>query len=353
MTEDSSFTVSNPIGLTTNGSPQEVSYCTTEEILSLRRHHRVKEGIKRLSEKYDSIGKFVPMTGRPPSISSLKSAKEQRERLESVGSKGSTGRSPSSNSFAEGISEHDLLQVEMFYRSHKTEVYVCTSLANLYFGKVIGQKEQWKFAMTGIPVLVLDTGKHHRERKLHIVLAEKGTGFVLWKDKIDQLTTYKAPHVNFHTMRLSTDHTRLAGLSFDDKDAATEFMKRFMDYTSDPEDELLKLGKGKKKKVKQEKTKKFKPPKKQEISQPCCFVHVTKLENSAMEQLENNKSKFQDSVNYDNFLDIPQKEKEGSDVSSLLGSKLTINSDASSMMSADDRSSAMASSFHSEKGGFD
>jgi hypothetical protein len=66
-------------------------------------------------------------------------------------------------------------------------------------------------------------------------------------------------------------------------------VKKYLEYTSDPDDELLKLSKGKKKKVKQEKQKtKFKPPKKTEISQPCCFVHVTKLENTAMENLQNN-----------------------------------------------------------------
>jgi hypothetical protein len=63
-------------------------------------------------------------------------------------------------------------------------------LANLYFGKAIRQNDHWKFAMTGIPVLVLDTGIHHRDRKLHIVLAEKGTGFVLWRDKVDHLTEF-------------------------------------------------------------------------------------------------------------------------------------------------------------------
>ncbi|CAC5412192.1 unnamed protein product [Mytilus coruscus] len=289
MSNTSSFTVSNPIDITSNGSSQEASYCTTEEIVSLRRHHRVKDGIKRLTEKYDSIGNFIPMTGRPPSIASLKSAKEERERLASFGSNesNSISQSPSRTSFAEGISEHDLLQVEMFYRSHKTEVHVCTSLANLYFGKVVGNKEKWKFAMTGIPVLVLDTGKHQRDRKLHVILAEK-------------------------------------------------------------DDELLKLSKGKKKKVKTEKTKKFKPPKKTEISQPCCFVHVTKLENSAMENLQNNKSVISGPVAFENLLDIhDKKEKDSLEVSSLLGSKLTINSDISSTMSEDPTS---VSSYQSEKG---
>lgn len=350
MSTTSSFTVSNPIDITGNGSSQEASYCTTEEIVSLRRHHRVKDGIKRLTEKYDSIGNFIPMTGRPPSIASLKSAKEERERLASFGSNGSNSisQSPSRTSFAEGISEHDLLQVEMFYRSHKTDVHVCPSLANLYFGKVVGNKDKWKFAMTGIPVLVLDTGKHQRDRKLHVILAEKGTGFVLWKDKVDQLTAYKAPHANFHTLHLSTDHTRLAGLSFDDKKAAAEFVKKYLEYTSDPDDELLKLSKGKKKKVKTEKPKKFKPPKKTEISQPCCFVHVTKLENSAMENLQNNKSVISGPVAFENLLDVHDKrEKDSLEVSSLLGSKLTINSDISSTVSEDPTS---ISSYQSEKG---
>lgn len=352
MSQTSSFTVSNPMELTsTNGSSQDAGYCTTEEIISLRRNHRVKDGIKRLTAKYDSIGKFGPMTGRPPSISSLKSAKEERERLASIGSDSSStlSHSPSRNSFAGGISEHDLLQIEMFYRSHKTEVHVCPSLANLYFGKAIRQNDHWKFAMTGIPVLVLDTGIHHRDRKLHIVLAEKGTGFVLWRDKVDQLTAYKAPHANFHTLHLSTDHTKIAGLSFDDKKAASEFVKKYLEYTSDPDDELLKLSKGKKKKVKQEKQKtKFKPPKKTEISQPCCFVHVTKLENTAMENLQNNKSIISGPVAFENLLDkCDIKEKENLEISSILGSKLTINSDASSIMSEDPTS---VSSFPSDKG---
>lgn len=346
MSGTSSFTVSNPVEITLNGSSQDASYCTTEEIISLRRNRRVKDGIKRLAEKYDSIGKFVPMTGRPPSISSLKSAKEERERLASVGSDNSVGHSPSRTSFAEGISEHDLLQIDMFYRSHKTEVHVCPSLANLYFGKVIGQKDQWKFAMTGIPVLVLDTGIHHRDRKLNVILAEKGTGFVLWKDKVDQLTAYKAPHANFHTMHLSTDHTRQAGLSFDDKKAASEFIKKYLEYTSDPEDELMKLSKGKKKKVKQEKSKKFKPPKKTEISAPCCFVHVTKLENTAMQNLQNSKSVISGPVAFENLLNpCDNKGTDSLEVSSLLGSKLTINSDASSILSDDPTSSV-----YSDKG---
>ncbi|XP_076444484.1 uncharacterized protein LOC143282691 [Babylonia areolata] len=219
-------------------------------------------------------------------------------------------------SLAEGVTDEDVQQVEMFYRSHKSEVTVCRSLANLYFGSVSGGNvpssapasfstlngggggvvspapsgvsELWEFVTTGIPVLVLDSGDHVRARQLSLVVAEKGTGFVLWKDVVSHLTDYACPHANFHTLHISSsssssDGSKLAGLSFDDSQAAASFAAALLKLTSDPDDELLMLskkGKKKKKKKKAEgkKKAKFKPPKKTDISQPCCFQHVTKLE---------------------------------------------------------------------------
>ncbi|ESO87184.1 hypothetical protein LOTGIDRAFT_97844, partial [Lottia gigantea] len=178
------------------------------------------------------------------------------------------------------VQEQDLLQVEMFYRSHKTEVTVGKCLANLYFGseKKVDNVEKWDFVNTGIPLLVLDTGEHHRHRRLTFILAEKGTGFTLWKDTIDHLTKYSSPSANFHTMHVSKDHSKLAGLSFDDTNAASEFYTFIQSIMENPDDELLALSKKKKKKKeKKEKKPKFKPPKRSDISQPCCFVHVTKL----------------------------------------------------------------------------
>lgn len=198
-------------------------------------------------------------------------------------------------SLAEGVTEQDVQQVEMFYKSHKSDVTVCHSLANLYFGSGAASakntspalmsspasgSETWEFVSTGIPVLVLDSGSHVRSRQLSIVLAEKGTGFPLWRDVVSHLTQYVCPHANFHTLRVSADSNKLAGLSFDDSKAAADFAATFKQLTSNPDDDLLMLSKkGKKKKKKQESKKvKYKPPKKTDISQPCCFQHVTKLE---------------------------------------------------------------------------
>lgn len=62
-------------------------------------------------------------------------------------------------------------------------------------------------------------------RQLQIVLAEKGTGFALWRDKIDNLSLYKCPgeEASFQTMYLSYDHREMIGLSFDLEEAAQEF----------------------------------------------------------------------------------------------------------------------------------
>jgi len=221
------------------------------------------------------------------------------------------------------ITEEDISQVELFYRSHKTDVRVCRSLANLYVSVAkikdrqslamniagiaeSGQgtphrkpskqesptehvppammpepanvgKDEWDFCKTGIPLLILDSGDHLRDRKLSIVLAERGTGFTQWSDVINHMTKYSTPHENFHTLTLSTDSTRLVGLSFDDALAAAEFAEAVRSLTANPDDDLMKLSSKKKKKKKEKKTK-YTPPKKIDISQPCCFVHVTKLE---------------------------------------------------------------------------
>ncbi|RUS69609.1 hypothetical protein EGW08_022628 [Elysia chlorotica] len=216
-------------------------------------------------------------------------------------------------SVVEGITEEDINQVELFYRSQQTQVYVCRSLTNMYLSaprqtqpqnppQISNDKKKnsvstpstpqhqqlpphpsdiakddWKFSQTGIPVLVLDTGEHRRERKLRLVLAEKGTGFTLWQDEVSHHTRYRTPHTNFHTVSISTDISRLVGFSFDEGDAATEFAESFRSLVENSEEDLLKTGR-KNSKKKKEKKPKFKPPKKIDISQPCCFVHVTKLE---------------------------------------------------------------------------
>lgn len=254
---------------------------------------REKYAIQRITEKYDSSLNYVAPD--KPILSSCDKVTDISNKVSDF----------DVGNFAEGVSDEDIMQVEMFFRSHRTDVYVCQCLANLYFGPIqaCNKLEGWRFAMTGIPVLVLDSGEHHRKRKLNIVISEKGTGFILWRDAIDHLTNYSVPNDNFHTMQRSTDHTQLVGLSFDDSSAAKEFHSTLRRLTSDPDDELLNISKMKKKK-KLEKTKKFRAPKKTEISQPCCFVHVTKLERPKFTGIDSQPFEFE----------APRKSESQSDI---------------------------------------
>ena len=209
------------------------------------------------------------------------------------------------------LTEAEVLQVEMFYRSHKSEVWVSQSTAHLHLGSVkvttsltpkladkkprhsssqhnqprVGSEmvENWKYVKMGVPVFLLDSGDSRRDRKLYILLAEKGTGFTLWRDKMDHLSAYKASTSVFHTMHLSGDHNNMAGFAFDDAHAAAEFLTRWKSFSSNPDDDILNLsGKSSKKRKKEEKKQKgkFKPPNKSAISTPCCFTHVTKLDRT-------------------------------------------------------------------------
>ncbi|XP_076466339.1 uncharacterized protein LOC143297760 [Babylonia areolata] len=204
---------------------------------------------------------------------------------------------PLSASLGDGVTEQDVQQVEMFYRSHKSDVTVCRCLANLYLGSAASKtpsmstltsanvssatySDLWEFVTTGIPLVVHDSGDHHRPMQITIVLAEKGTGFVLWKDAVTSHSRYSCPQSNFHTLTLSTDANKLVGLSFDDSKAAAEFGTCITKLTAKFDYDSGTLGKKGKRKKKQESKRrvKCKMPKKTDISQPCCFQHITKLE---------------------------------------------------------------------------
>lgn len=72
------------------------------------------------------------------------------------------------------------------------QVFVCESLANLYLGNA-SQTERWELRFTGIPVVVLDLGetRSRSKRRIQILLAERGTCFTLWRETIDNLSSYK------------------------------------------------------------------------------------------------------------------------------------------------------------------
>jgi len=219
------------------------------------------------------------------------------------------------------VSAADLLQIELFYRSNKTEVISCSCAARLYFAYVrrhssitgsaaalsrpeVPDAVRWyPNTAVGVPVIVLDCGGSRcRDRKLSLVLAEVGSGFALWRDTVDHLTCYRAIASDFHALRFSHDHSRLAGLRFADVDAAEAFAKQLDSITSGPAgDTLLNLSADKRtanpgdanfrssydafrrstpESKPETNAAKLRPKlKKYDISGPCCFEHITKFES--------------------------------------------------------------------------
>lgn len=149
----------------------------------------------------------------------------------------------------------------------------------------------WELKFTGIPVVLLDMGatKSRRQRRIQLILAERDTGFTLWKDTIDNLSNYEAAGPTFHTMRTSVDHRQIAGLSFDSAEAAKELFEQLEKWTSDPANIRLSAPKGGAKSLFRffKSSKDAEPAKKKtlksnikkcEISQPCFFQHVTSVD---------------------------------------------------------------------------
>lgn len=208
-----------------------------------------------------------------------------RRRLSSTGEadtsatssyEGSDSSENSDESRLDPVSQVEREQLETFFRGLKSQVFVCESLANLYLGSA-SQTERWELRFTGIPVVVLDLGetRSRSKRRIQILLAERGTCFTLWRETIDNLSSYKVSGPAFHTMCLSSDHTRLAGLSFDNSKAANDLWQHIERLVSCPENISLSVpGKKKKKPVQ----KKIVLPAKSNISQPCQFQHVTSVD---------------------------------------------------------------------------
>lgn len=191
------------------------------------------------------------------------------------------------------LSDQELFQIQLMYSGRATKVVVCTCLANLYLAearikasgdtKAPARASDWQLVATGVPVLLLDCGETRTRayRRILLILAEKGTGFALWKDQIDSLTKYTEIGKSFHTMLLSTNHQRMAGFSFDSAYSSMQFYQSVTEICSNPENVALcppmlrddkktrrhSFNGGVKKSI----------LRKSEISYPCCFNHVTSL----------------------------------------------------------------------------
>ena len=165
---------------------------------------------------------------------------------------GNTSVSAAERQCCSMLSNAELFQIDLFYRSRKTFVYVCPCPAILYFCRAANSNgsssSTWRFAAAGVPVIVVDKVRVAVGPLLHVVLAERGTGFELWRYGLTGVQQYAVDQTStssrdggssaaFHTVTLPSGN--VAGLSFDDTVSAAEFYRQLVRL-----DELYATGGG-------------------------------------------------------------------------------------------------------------
>lgn len=279
---------STPILTTGNGiNPALMSPITRNQVLP--------------SSKQDEIARWVEQSTSLPRSSSYTDMSCSSSNSDNTDSSRSTsgygasewGWSPPSRDVV--LTSEEVRSIQTVYNSYKTVCWVCQTLVNLYTTAArpqINASQEWQLQYTGVPLLLLDAGgsRARGRRRIQLILAERGSGFALWKDTLDNLSGYTAQDSLFHTMFAARDHNTKLGLSFDHEEAATAFLERVTELTSRPENIALS---GPKQKMytkaagasKSSKHKRYAPPRKTDISMPCGFEHVISVSTEDVSRL--------------------------------------------------------------------
>jgi hypothetical protein len=133
------------------------------------------------------------------------------------------------------VSADDILKVESSYRSIGTQVYVARCLCELYITTAdrLAKLEDWILFQQGLPVWLLNSGTNpKRPSRLSLLIAEFGSGFPIWEDRITGSSDVKQAREQHITFRLS-DQITLAVLRFHDLSASKEFFAFYLSIRND------------------------------------------------------------------------------------------------------------------------
>lgn len=186
------------------------------------------------------------------------------------------------------LAEKDIFKVKLSLSCLSNKVYVCSAVANLYVWQPpLGEStnSSWQYVRTGIPALVVSTGFSgaRNPKGMSISLMDKQSGFSIWKETITTNSNYREQQANFHVLALSSGEGMMAGLRFGNEDSAKSFyedvisnLEDVLQTSSSPEIELVQSTPTK------DRFRKFRKLKKNEISSPCLFSHVTSITNATL-----------------------------------------------------------------------
>ena len=180
----------------------------------------------------------------------------------------------------------EIFKIKLSLSSLKNSVIVCPTTAILYTQSPT-DTETWMYLTKGVPVLILKKSMTGCLVSVQLGFSSRESGFLIWKDELTKSSEYTAVQENFHTFKLTSKDNRttlkdngMAGIRFPCDQNAKDFHDSVQNNVlgiRNPEvytEPVLDEGKFEKQNAKK-KTK----LRKEDISRPCMFNHVTKGNN--------------------------------------------------------------------------
>ena len=176
------------------------------------------------------------------------------------------------------IKDTDIFKIKLCLSSLTNTVILCPMVSWLYT-QTSADQETWTFLKRGVPGLVLIHDMQRRVSAAQICLADPNTGFAVWRENLHKTSNYRASQKNFHTFQMfSGGAGAMAGIKFPSNESATSFIKDVLSNL--PEETSTEVTQASTK----ERFRFGRKLKKNEISSPCMFTHVSSISSKPINQ---------------------------------------------------------------------
>lgn len=165
------------------------------------------------------------------------------------------------------ITDLQLMKIKLGLSSLTNTVIVSPMIATLY-AQSSTDLETWSYLKRGVPgvVMIFDSDKELVAAQL--VIADPDSGFAIWRDSLTVNSNYKATQRNFHTFKIANQDSTMGGIRFPTDESASIFLQNVLCNIPKPSNKPQSPKKNRRMSAKR--------LKKDEISSPCMFTHVTK-----------------------------------------------------------------------------
>lgn len=177
------------------------------------------------------------------------------------------------------ITKEESFKVRIALSSLWNTLKICPIMANVYT-KTLTDEECWTYFKRGVPVLIINHNIDKMIVSIHFCLADPNSGFALWTEPLNSSSDYKSTGNNFHTYRSDSKEDTMVGIRFPIEDGVETFLKEVQENIpkiSVKPTALTYPGSPKMKRFRQRAYSDLtgNRVRKEEISKPCMFTHVT------------------------------------------------------------------------------